>query len=95
MCPTKIKYINKCLISVDCFSAIFLIKVFELWDVATKTANHLKPPETIRNHLKPSATTHPKLSTANEPIHNQLEPHEPVQNTSYSCKNKQILSKLL
>ena len=62
--------------------------------VTTKTANHPKPPEsirnhpkppeTIRNHPKPSATSKRKLSAATEP----------VRNSSYPCKNTQILSKL-
>ena len=72
-----------------------------LVSVGTKTENHPKPPENIRNHLKPSATTrnHPQPLIENYPpppsqpaINSKL--HEPVQNSSYSCKNTQILSKL-
>ena len=52
-------------------------------NVTTKTTKHPKPPETTRNHPKPSkttenhpkpsATTHPRISTATEPIRKKLK----------------------
>ena len=65
------------------------------------TRNYPKPSKTILNHLKPSATiqNHLQPLTQNYPLPpsppaTSSKLHEPVQNSSYPCKNRLIPSKL-